>query len=273
MEPRIQYAKTSDGVSIAYATYGEGRPIVWSHQPIASHVQLEWEQPVLRAAYDVFAASGMLVRFDTRGVGLSDRNVQDVSLDARVRDLEAVVDQLQLEQFALVALETGGLPAIAYAAHFPERVSHLLLTNCYAHGEIRLATERGRALWRLTGDWEMFTENVGFTAFGFGWEGARRYAEFLRECIGPEMLLRMTEADMDVDVSGLLTKIQAPTLVIRHKEIKWVPMDATRELAAAIPNARLHLMEGFYQDNFGQLIKTTTEFLGFHEAATKKNSE
>ncbi len=104
MEPRIQYAKTSDGVSIAYTTYGEGSPVVWSHQPIASHVQLEWEIPLFRAIYSALASVGMLVRFDTRGVGLSDRNVANLSVEARVTDLQTVVDHLELEQFSLIGV-------------------------------------------------------------------------------------------------------------------------------------------------------------------------
>ena len=72
MEPRIKYAKTSDGVNIAFATYGEGPAVVWLQEPISSHVQREWQIPIFRAAFAPFAAQRMLVRFDTRGVGLSD---------------------------------------------------------------------------------------------------------------------------------------------------------------------------------------------------------
>ncbi len=96
MEPRIQYAKTSDGVNIAFTTYGEGSAIVWSSQPVTSHVQREWEIPIVRAAISAIAATGMVIRFDPRGAGRSDRDVDDVSLEARVRDLEAVVKHLQL---------------------------------------------------------------------------------------------------------------------------------------------------------------------------------
>src|SRR5881409_3554026 len=119
MEPRIQYVKASDGVNIAFSTYGEGSPIVWSQQLMASHVQLEWEVPVLRARHSTVGSAGMLVRFDPRGVGLSDRDVADLSVAARVKDVEAVVDHLQLEQFDLVGVESGGLTAISYAARFP----------------------------------------------------------------------------------------------------------------------------------------------------------
>ncbi len=262
MEPRIQYAKTEDGVNIAFATVGEGRPLVWSQQPVTSHVQREWQIPIFQAAFAAIAAQGMLVRFDTRGVGLSDRDVDDVSLEARVRDLEAVVEHLQLKEFSLLGAETGGSPAITYAASHPERVSHLVLMNCYASGEIMVGSQRGQALVQLVDDWEMFTESVAAQAFGFGWEGSRGYAEFVRECITPEILARMYEAEKQIDVSSLLPAIQAPTLVVRHSGLKWIPMDETRRLAAGIPNARLYEVEGFYQDDSAQLGTTIFEFLG-----------
>ncbi len=269
MEPRIQYAKTSDGVNIAFATYGEGRPFVWSHQPIASHVQLEWQQPSYRAAYSLLATMGMLVRFDTRGVGLSDRDVDDVSLDARVRDLETVADHLNLNSFALLGLETGGATAIAYAARHPKRVSHLVLVNCSARGGDPMATPRGKALFGLADedDWEMLTENLGAAVFGYGREETKRYGEFLRACITPEMLRRMSEANDDIDVSDLLGQVRLPTLVVRHSGIKWLTMDATRELASGIPNARLLVVEGLYADNAEQFFRGVVDFLGEEEEA------
>ncbi len=262
MEPRIQYAKTEDGVSIAFATYGEGRPLVWSQLPTTSHVQREWQIPIFRAPFAAFAAQGMLVRFDTRGVGLSDRDVDDVSLEARVRDLEAVAEHLHLKHFSLLGLQAGGLPAIAYAASHPERVSHLVLLNCYARGGTSWESQRGQAFAQLIDDWEMFTANVGGSAFGFGWEGSKRYTEFVRECITPEIVARMMKADKQIDLSSLLSEIQAPTLVVRHSGMKWLPMDETRRLAAGIPNARLYEVDGFYQDNSAQLLATVGEFLG-----------
>ena len=268
MEPRIQYAQTNDGVNIAFATYGEGRPLIWSHNPVVSHVQREWQIPIFRAAIAAYAARRMLVRFDTRGVGLSDRDVDDFSLEARVRDLEAVVEHLHLKEFSLLCVETGGLPAIAYAASHPERVSHLVLLNCAARGGAR---QRGERLAQLIhADWELFTESVGALAFGFGFEGSHQYAEFIRECITQEVLVRMEEANEQIDLSSLLSEIQAPTLVVRHSGFKWLPMDETRRLAAGIPNARLYEVEGFYQDNSAQLGTTVFEFLGIAGPAAEE---
>jgi len=133
MEPRIQYAKTADGVSIAFWTLGEGMPLViMPPSVLASHVQLEWQWPEWRRWYEGLARRRKVVRYDGRGGGLSDRDVADFSLEARVLDLEAVVDRLGLERFVLLAAGTVGPTAIAYAVRHPPRVSHLLLWCAYA---------------------------------------------------------------------------------------------------------------------------------------------
>jgi class 3 adenylate cyclase/alpha-beta hydrolase superfamily lysophospholipase len=261
MEPRIQYATTTDGVNIAFATIGEGQPVVWAHTPIASHVQLEWQQPTLRPFLSTVAAQAMLVRFDPRGVGLSDRDVEDFSIDARVCDLEAVAHRLGLTEFALLAVEDGGLASITYAARYPDRVSRLVLVNCYARPAEPLGTTRTQSLLRLVDDWEMFAENVGAFAFGYGREEARRYGEFIRACITPEIFLRWQQAQEAIDLTEALAEIRAPTLVIRHSGITWITMDSAKQLAARIPNARLTVVEGMYLDNPTQLATAVSEFL------------
>ncbi len=268
MEPRIQYAKTKDGVRIAFATYGDGTPIVWAAQPLASHVQLEWQQPMFRAAVSRLVAQGrMLVRFDPRGVGLSDRDVDDLSLDGWLLDMEAVVDHLGLKTFALLGLEVGGFTAIGYAARHPERVTHLLLLNCLARGADVLATLRGRAFMGLADDFELWSENIGAGLFGFGREVARNYGEFVRACVDPEILRRLNEESVAADMTGLLSQITTPTLVVRHTGLEWLPMDATRELASGIPDARLLVIEGFYTDNTEQLFSGVADFMGEGEEA------
>ena len=117
MEPRIQYAKTKDGVSIAFSTLGEGMPFAQAPTLPFSHIQLERQNPGFRTWYEHLGKTRMLVRYDGRGTGLSDRDVTNCSLDAQVLDLVAVVDRLGLERFALLGVFTGGPVAIAYTAH------------------------------------------------------------------------------------------------------------------------------------------------------------
>ena len=131
MEPRIQYARTSDGVNIAYWALGEGPALV--HLTfIFGHVRLEWEIPQVRDWYERLAASRKLVRFDHRGLGLSDGTFAGDPLDSVERDLEAVTSRLGVERFALLGLGHSVPPAIAYAVAHPDRVSHLLLWQGYA---------------------------------------------------------------------------------------------------------------------------------------------
>ena len=127
MEPRIQYAKTSDGVNIAYWTMGEGPPLVYAIGPHQSHCQLEWQLPEFRALYERIGRGRQLIRYDSRGSGLSDRDVAEISLDAYLLDLEAVVDRLGLEKFALAGVLYSSAVTIAFAARNPERLSHLIL--------------------------------------------------------------------------------------------------------------------------------------------------
>ena len=139
MEPRIQYAKTTDGVSIAYVTAGQGQPLLWIQSSVASSVQQEWKVPFFRRLYDPLLPYRTLVRFDSRGLGLSDRDVADLSLEAQVRDVEAVVDSLGIGRFALLGFTRGGQMAIVYAARHPDRVSHLVLIDAFARGSDFLA--------------------------------------------------------------------------------------------------------------------------------------
>ena len=100
MEPRIQYAKTEDGVSIAFTNVGTGMPFVHMPFPL-SHLQMGWETPEARSWWERLTKGLQVVTYDVRGTGLSDRDVTDFSLDAGVRDLEAVLDRLSLEQFEI----------------------------------------------------------------------------------------------------------------------------------------------------------------------------
>ena len=119
MEPRIQYARTADGVSIAFWTLGEGMPLVCMPNIPWSHIQVEWQWQGYRRWYERLAEKRKLIRYDSRGCGLSDREVADCSLDAYMLDLEAVVQRLGLDRFVLVAPMNAGPLAIVYAARHP----------------------------------------------------------------------------------------------------------------------------------------------------------
>ena len=272
MQPRIQYARTTDGVSIAYWTLGEGMPFVEMPFPI-SHLQLDWGIPEFRSGDERIAQKRKLVRYDGRGTGLSDRGVPDISLDAGVRDLEAVVDRLRLERFALWAPVSSGLVGIAYAVRHPERVSHLMLWNSVARTTDITGGPQAQALLQLANaDWEMFTETLAHVVFGWSvGEEAHRYAAVIRESITQEGLQALMSAP-DIDVTELLPQVKSPTLVLHRRQVPLPSVDAARGLASRIPDARLALLEGtLVGPDLGDteaVLQAIDEFLGEGQEAT-----
>jgi len=128
MEPRIQYAKTSDGVNIAYCVAGEGRNLLWVWPPPFSHVQLDWET-VSSHIFQPLAKNQRLVWFDWPGTGLSDRDSIDFSMEAMTRAIETVVARTSLEKFSICATLSAVPIALTYAAEWPERISHLIFVD------------------------------------------------------------------------------------------------------------------------------------------------
>ncbi len=270
MEPRIQYAQTKDGVSIAFWTMGDGMPLV--HMPVLpfSHIQLEWQMPEIRRWYQGLARKRKHVRYDGRGSGLSDRDVGDYSLDALVLDLEALVDHLGLETFALFAPVLSGPVGIAYAVRHPERVSHLILINSFARASDVLGTPQAQALLALMDkDWELYTETMAHA--GLGWsagEPARQYAALIRESVTQEAVQAFLAAADQFDVTVLLPQVKAPTLVVRRRQLAIPELSVARGLASHIPNASLVVVEGtLYDVEGGSSVAAIVEFLGEGEEA------
>jgi len=246
MEPRIQYAKTADGVSIAYWKSGKGTPLVLMPTTPFSHLELEWQIPEYRLWYERMLQTVNLVRYDNRGSGLSDRDVTDYSLDAHVSDLDAVVEALGLQRFALMAPLYVGLAAITFAVRQPERVSHLVLWCSIARMSDYSASPVTQTLAAMRDkDFELYTETVSHA--GLGWtegESARQYAALMRECVTQDACRAMFEAMTDVDVSGLLAQVKSPTLVLHRRQVNFPPVELSKGLASKIPGARLSLLEG-----------------------------
>ena len=134
MQQQIGFWSTADGVRIAYATVGSGPALIFAQA--FSHLGLEWEEPRVRDFWETIGHHRMVVRYDTHGCGLSDRNRSDFSLDFEVRIIEAIVRDLELKSFVLWARSYQAAAAIAYAIKYPDRVSHLILYGAQArwHG-------------------------------------------------------------------------------------------------------------------------------------------
>jgi len=241
MEPRIQYAQTSDGVSIAYWVMGEGEPLVVLPDIPISHLQLEWQSRRAREWYEHLAKVRRVVRYDGRGMGLSDREVADFSVGSYVRDLEAVVEATGLERFALFGDFHGGCVATAYSGRNPERVSQLVLWCSYLKAtDTKWKPALGGLLNR---DWDVYSETVAGTLVGWG-EPAKRYANYVRAAVEPEQLHAAWQTIRRFDVSSLAEEITAPTLVMHRRGLPFGGEEVARRLASRIKGARMVVADG-----------------------------
>ena len=276
MEPRIQYAQTTDGVSIAYWTLGEGLPLVVMASPPFSHIQLEWQWPEWRRSYEQLAEKRMVVRYDGRGSGMSDRDVADLSLEAQMRDLEAVVERLGLQRFALLGYVDSGVVAIGFAVRHPERVSHLVLWGSQARG----SHIRGEQTPYVPGifallenDWDLFVVTASHVMFGLPTgDLGLQVADFIRQSTTAEAVQAAFEASSQSDVAALLPQVRSPALVLHPRQIPWLPSHLARELASGIPDAQLTLVEGlmWWGDQWEPVLAAIDDFLGEGEERETK---
>ncbi|MDP2954814.1 MAG: alpha/beta fold hydrolase, partial [Longimicrobiales bacterium] len=237
MEPPIQYAKTSDGVSIAFATLGQGTPPLVVMRGFLFDLRLEWQIPGLRRLYERWAEKRMVVRYDGRGFGLSERNITTLSLDTFVLDLAAVVDHLKLQRFALSAISSAGPPAIAYAVAHPERVSRLVLWNAYAKGADFWEAPRWKAYRAMReADWQTYTETMSRLFLG-----SADVAALIREGTTPEQEVHKAfmDATRGFDVTHLVPQVCCPTLILHVSAMALTSLETSRALASRIPGARL----------------------------------
>lgn len=246
MVPQIRYARTSDDVGIAFWAHGNGPTLVQTPMMPGSHIEMEWQNPYLRRWYERLGEFATLVRYDGRGSGLSSRDVQDLSHEGHVRDLEAVLDRFGPDPVALLGVQHSGPAAIAYAARNPQRVSHLIPWCTYASGADFWGSTRPASLSTLRQtDYPFFLRTISHELLG--WEddeGAESFAEVLRLSVDPEMANRVLDATRDTDIRGLLGEIRCPTLVMSRRNLQWGNIDLSRDLASRIPDAGLVLVEG-----------------------------
>lgn len=248
-EQQIRFCTSADGVSIAYATIGNGPALVKAANWL-SHLEYDWNSPVWRHWITELSRHHTFIRYDERGCGLSDWDVEEFSLDAWVRDLEAVVDAAKLDRFSLLGISQGGPIAIAYAARHPEKVTQLILYGSYAAG-----LKQRELSQKALDEAEVFLQLIKL-----GWgkehvafrqvftslfipeataEQASWFNELQRVSSSPENAARLLNAFHDLDVRDLATTLKVPTLVLHAKGDLRIPFDEGRRLAALIPDSRL----------------------------------
>jgi class 3 adenylate cyclase/pimeloyl-ACP methyl ester carboxylesterase len=247
-EQEIHFCMTPDGVQLAYSQIGSGLPLVKTGNWM-THLEFDFDSPFLGQFYREVSQERTVVRYDVRGNGLSDRDVEDVSFAGYLCDLETVVDAAKLDRFALLAFSQGCALAIAYAVRHPERVTHMILIGGYPVGGARRArTPAEKEQWEATltlvrVGWGQ--ENPAFRQLfttQFVPDATKEHADWFNELqrmsISPEEAVRAMRATGEVDVSALLPQVTAPTLVMHARDDARVPFDQGRRLAAGIPGAR-----------------------------------
>jgi len=247
-EQEIHFCTTADGVQLAYSRMGSGPPLVKTGNWM-THLEFDFETPIWRHLYRELSRDQTLIRYDARGNGLSDRDVEEVSFETYVSDLEAVVDAAGLERFALFGISQGCAVSIGYAVRHPERVTHLILLGGYAVGWAKRARsaaekEQGAAMLSLVRlGWGQETPSFRqLWTSQFMPDATKEQADWFNELerisISPEQAVRTLIATGDTDVSALLAQVPVPALVLHSRDDARVPFDQGRRLAAGIPGAR-----------------------------------
>jgi pimeloyl-ACP methyl ester carboxylesterase len=249
----IHFCTTSDGVRIAYALAGQGPPLVKTANWL-NHLDYDWQSPIWSHLLHVLAAEHRLIRYDARGNGLSDWELDDISFDAFVRDLESVIDAIGIERFPLFGISQGCAVAIAYAVRHPERVSRLILYGGFARGRRRRGSQEGieqseAFLTLMRQGWGQ--ENPAFRQLftslflpGGTPEQMQWYNDLQRVTTSPTNAVRIRQAVDELDVTDLLPKVKIPTLVLHCRDDAMQPFDEGRRLAAGIKGSRFVPLEG-----------------------------
>ena len=277
------YCAAPDAVKLAYAVHGDGPPIVrvatWM-----THLEFDWESPVWRHWLDALGDGHTLVRYDERGCGLSDRDVDDISLDAWVADLETVVDAAGLDRFALLGVSTGCATAVAYAARHPDRLTHLVLYGGYA---------RGRA---LRGAGQRRLQDALVAAISAGWtnpdptfrhlfsmlflpagtpEQMGWYDDLQRQSTSAATAVRIYNTRGRLNVVDQAAQVRTRTLVVHAADDRVVPVGEGRLLATLLPDARLVVLESANhillsdEPAWASFVSELREFLGTQRATAE----
>jgi class 3 adenylate cyclase/pimeloyl-ACP methyl ester carboxylesterase len=268
-QQRIHFAHTSDGVSIAYTSSGQGMPLLalggW-----VTHLEMDLAKPQGVQYIEGLSDHGQrrLIRMDMRGTGLSDRDVEDISVHARALDIEAVVDALRLERVAIFAQSMNGPPAMIYAAKYPEKVSHLVLYATFSHQSHTGREPLGKALVDLIrAEWRIGAKAIGEFVYPHAdKETAEVMSQYSMTAGSGEVAADiLEEALFHTDIREYLPKLTMPTLVLHRRDDQAFPVSCGRDLASLLPHAHFVPLSGdihlpFYGDSEA-IYDAVNEFL------------
>jgi pimeloyl-ACP methyl ester carboxylesterase len=273
MEPRIQYVTSKDGAKIAYWMLGEGGVPLLMQPPLTySNISLEWQIPELRAWYEHLCASRLILRWDSRGQGSSERRVS-YSWDNAVDDLESVAGLIKQDVFDLLAFTGPNMWAMQFAADHPERLRKLILWAPLAKGYGPRGRERVESLIALAErDWDLAVE--AFSHATVGWsrgEQAHFWAKFIRDTVTQDDFVLQWRDILRVwserDLSSVIPRISTPTLVL-DLENPGVSRRHAMLIASTIQHAQLLRLEGSLAPHDNEQGKQAIdEFLGYESGS------
>jgi pimeloyl-ACP methyl ester carboxylesterase len=249
--PDTRYAKTMDGVHIAYQVFGKGPiDLVLTFGQI-SHVDMSWETVEIATFLGRLASFSRVIYFDPRGNGCSDRDVDATSFEAGMDDVRAVMDAAGSERALQFGYQDGGSISALFAASFPARTTGLILLNGSARGlrapDYPWAWTREE--WDANSAW--IDAEWGTRAFMEQWlrwlspshlmddATVTRFARHFRSAASPGSMITLNAMLRDADVRAILPTIQVPTLVLHATDNPVEPVEQGRYIAEHIPGAAL----------------------------------
>jgi pimeloyl-ACP methyl ester carboxylesterase len=238
-----------------------------------NHLEYEWNSPVMGPMLARFAGATRLVRFDQRGNGLSDWEVDSFSEEVMVADMRAVADAARLDRFALLGISQGAAFAIRYAIAYPERVACLVLLGGFARGRRRRPDAEQKSLYEtlramVRDGWgspnpvfhHFFTSSFIPDAPP---AAQAKFDELQRISTNAQNALSIFEMNSDVDVTELAKGVTTPTIIFHSVGDRVAPLEEGRRLARSIPNSDIVELPG---DNH-ILMEGTEGFDRFFEEA------
>jgi pimeloyl-ACP methyl ester carboxylesterase len=262
---RLGQVVLEDGTAVAYASVGSGRPLVYVMGWL-THLRLGWELPAERALYEALAQGCRLVRYDRAGCGLSAAVDRPASLAFELEQLRAVAAAVG-EPFDLMGASMGAPVAVAWAAAYPETVRRLVLYGGWVRGpELSSPGVQENVLGLVEAHWGLGSD-VLTDIFAPDADRATRaeQARYQRECSSAATARELLALSYRLDVSDLLARVKAPTLVVHRTGDRAAPMAQAEALAAGIDGAQLTLLPGRshlpYAGDRDELVRVVRRFL------------
>jgi DNA-binding SARP family transcriptional activator/pimeloyl-ACP methyl ester carboxylesterase len=244
--PLVRYARTEDGVNLAYQVAGDGPLDLIVVPGYVSHLDTWWEAWSGRLVRRL-ASFSRLILFDKRGMGLSDRPPH-VDVENWVEDIRAVLDAVGSERAALLGVTAGGLIAMLFAATYPDRIRSLVLYGAFARQlrdegdypiglrpeDVEAHIEYTEARWGTGVGLRLYCPSVSDDP-----AVRQQFGRYQRASASPGAASAYLRALAEIDVRHALPMVGAPTLVVHPKRDRVIPVEMARYLARRIPNATL----------------------------------